>query len=99
MENLNQQLNNHVKHLHEEKQRGDAIEKEITEEKSLYFGSENGKSIDELDKTELARLKEELEELKEKVKERIGEMEASSTLLMLSNDVEPPSVSKANYVN
>lgn len=87
---LNQQLNNLVKQLHEEKQRGDSLEKEVIEEKGLFFGCNHDESIDRVDKIELEKMKEALEELKERVKEQAREMEALSSLLMLSNVIEPP---------
>ena len=100
VEKLNQQLNDQVKQLHDEKLQEDVLEKEITKEKGLFLGGESSKSIDELGETELEKLKEGLEELREKVKERAREMEASSTLLMLSNIIETPTKfhHEANFV-
>ncbi|PON50792.1 MADS-box transcription factor [Trema orientale] len=87
MEKLNQQLNDRVKQLHEEKLRGEALDKGIAEAKGLFLAK---KSTEELGATELTKLKAGLEELRERVKERAGEMEASSILLMLSNNVVGP---------
>ncbi|PON39940.1 MADS-box transcription factor [Parasponia andersonii] len=87
MEKLNQQLNDCVKQLHEEKLRGEALDKGIAEAKGLFFANN---STEELGATELAKLKAGMEELRERVKERVGEMEASSILLMLSNNVVGP---------
>ncbi|PON82358.1 MADS-box transcription factor [Trema orientale] len=99
MEKLNQRLNDCMKQLNDEKLRGESLDVGITEAKGLFLGGNNeSKSIEELRKTELEKLKEALEELRERVKERAGEMEASSTLLMLSSAIELPPKSEAGYV-
>lgn len=80
-EKLNQQLNERVKQLQDEKKRGEALDKEIAAgEKAAPI------DIDDLGYEDLEKLKRSLEELREKVKERVGEIDASSTLLMLSKD-------------
>ncbi|EXC29397.1 Agamous-like MADS-box protein AGL61 [Morus notabilis] len=80
-EKLNQQLNEQVKQLQDEKKRGEALDKEIA-------AGEKAAPIDigDLGFEDLKKLKRSLEELREKGKERVGEIEASSTLLMLSKD-------------
>ncbi|PON72693.1 MADS-box transcription factor [Parasponia andersonii] len=99
LEKLNQQLNDCMNQLNDEKLRGEALDKGVADAKGLFLGGNNeSKSIQELGKTELEKLKEALEELRERVKERAGEMEASSTLLMLSNAIEPPPKLEDDYV-
>ncbi|XP_062093391.1 agamous-like MADS-box protein AGL29 [Humulus lupulus] len=78
-ERMNQLHDSRVKQLGDEKLRGEAIDEEIAK-------GNKGIGIDEMGFEELEKLKEGLEELGEKVKERVVEMEASSTLLMLSNN-------------
>ncbi|KAF4360147.1 hypothetical protein F8388_000016 [Cannabis sativa] len=84
-ETMNELHDNHVKQLSEEKLRGEAIDGEIAKGKGLVIGR-GCKKIDELGFEELEKFKESLDELDDKVKERVMEMEASSTLLMLSNN-------------
>ena len=80
-ERLTEQLNELTKELEEEKKRGDAMDEEIREAKA-----KTNIDLDELGLGGLEALKKSLEDLREKAKERVGEIEASSTLLMLSND-------------
>ncbi|XP_062094923.1 agamous-like MADS-box protein AGL29 [Humulus lupulus] len=88
---LNEQVNEHSMELHYEKEQKSSIEVS-SDEKGLLKKKKQGKSSssssddDDLSESEMMKLKEELESLKEKVKERINVMEASSTLMMLSND-------------
>lgn len=87
VEKLNQQLNELLKQLQAEKKRGELIDKEIEKSKSGFLklkAINPSSNIDELNMRELQKLKKSLEELKEKVNVKTSEIEASSSLLLLS---------------
>ncbi|KAG6692031.1 hypothetical protein I3842_10G092600 [Carya illinoinensis] len=75
---LTQQLNELLKQLHAEKKRGEMLEKE--KEKSGF----KAPIINKLGLQELIELKGSLERLREDIKARVSEMEASSSLLLLA---------------
>ncbi|XP_011011679.1 PREDICTED: agamous-like MADS-box protein AGL61 [Populus euphratica] len=78
LEKLNSQLNDILGKLHYERKRGELLEKAVK-----LKGSEP-KLIGELNLDELRKMKGELEELQEKLRGCVTEMEASSSLLLLS---------------
>lgn len=73
-ERLNQTLNERARLIQEEKKRA----QEVNAFRAAF-------DVDSLPAGELARLKKSLEELRERAKERVVDVEASSTLLLLSN--------------
>ncbi|KAF5472467.1 hypothetical protein F2P56_009184 [Juglans regia] len=75
---LTQQLNELLKQLYDEKKRGEMLEK--AKEKSGY----KAPIINEMGLQELGELKGSLERLREDIKARVNEMEASSSLLLLA---------------
>ena len=78
---LNQQLVDLLKRLQAEKKRGESLEK-ARKAKGLHKCKMP--IINELGLHELEKMKGSLEELREKVKVRVSEMEASSSLLLLA---------------
>ncbi|KAM5587724.1 agamous-like MADS-box protein AGL29 [Rosa sericea] len=80
VERLNQQLADVVKNLEAEKKRGEVIAKALVKAETKW-----GLPIQERSQGELVKLKQSLEELRESVKARESDMEASSSLLLLAN--------------
>ncbi|KAF9684174.1 hypothetical protein SADUNF_Sadunf04G0090300 [Salix dunnii] len=78
LEELNGQLNDALRKLHYERKRGELLEK------AMKLKGSEPKLIGELNLDELQKLKGELEELHGKLRGRVTEMEASSSLLLLS---------------
>ncbi|KAG6777674.1 hypothetical protein POTOM_017502 [Populus tomentosa] len=78
LEKLNSQLNDILRKLHYERKRGELLEK------AMKLKGSEPKLIGELNLDELRKMKGELEELREKLRGRVTEMEASSSLLLLS---------------
>ncbi|CAK7350248.1 unnamed protein product [Dovyalis caffra] len=78
LEKLNNQLNDMLKQLQFKRKTGEMLEKAM---KSKGLKS---KPVDELTLDELQKLKGELEELREKLRGCVTEMEASSSLLLLA---------------
>ena len=88
LEKLNKQLTDLQKQLQYEKKKEEHLNKAM-KAKGIPLDRKN--FIDELSVDELFKFKKDLEELREKVKGRVVEMEASSSLLLLSkkqNDQE-----------
>ncbi|KAF5736313.1 agamous-like MADS-box protein AGL62-like [Tripterygium wilfordii] len=74
VEKLNQKLNNVMKKLDKEKKRGEMLDKAMKKDWKSMLGRD-----------ELMKMKADLEKLQENVKEHVGELEVSSSLLMLAN--------------
>ncbi|KAM1008270.1 hypothetical protein ACFX2J_004727 [Malus domestica] len=81
---LNQQLEDMESQLEAEKKRGLVLDKAVLKAKGLPL---KGKppSFRELSRADLRKMKASLEALRENVKEKASEMEASSSLLLLAN--------------
>ncbi|XVF40168.1 hypothetical protein PTKIN_Ptkin01aG0089900 [Pterospermum kingtungense] len=80
IEKLNQKLNDIMKQMHEEKKRG-----KMLDEKMKACGKHRyGKPISELSLPELLQRMKSMEELRQNLKRRINEIEASASLLLLS---------------
>ncbi|XVF87192.1 hypothetical protein PTKIN_Ptkin18bG0099500 [Pterospermum kingtungense] len=79
---LSQQLNGLLRQIEAEKKRGEVLDKAIKRTKQNKYE----KPIDELDMHELLEMKESLEKLREKLKVWVSEIEASSSLLLLSTN-------------
>lgn len=82
VDNLNQQLAELLKQLEIEKQKGEKLEKDI----KAGGGEKFQKPINELSLDELLDIRESMESLQEKLRSRVNEMEASSSLLLLSEN-------------
>lgn len=80
-EKLNHQLNERMKEFHDKKKRGEELDKEI-----MAGGKAVPEFIGNLGFGYLMKMKRTLQGFRKTVKERVGEIEASSTLLMLSKD-------------
>lgn len=79
IEKENEELLDLIKQLQLEKRRGEILEKEMkSKEESI--------KIEDLNFDELLKLKESLEKLRENVKIKASELEASSSLLLLANE-------------
>ncbi|KAJ4703825.1 Agamous-like MADS-box protein [Melia azedarach] len=79
VEKLSQQLTDLLQELHVEKKRGEALDRDI--KANAMFRNKN--SIDDLNLDELLKMKASLEVLRENLKGRVNEMEASASLLLL----------------
>ncbi|WRX27562.1 Transcription factor [Theobroma cacao] len=82
VEKLSQQLNDLLKQIQAEKKRGEMLDKEI----KASGKHKCQKPVNELSLDELLQMKQSMEELREKLKGRVSEIEASSSLLLLSNN-------------
>ncbi|XP_022720943.1 agamous-like MADS-box protein AGL29 [Durio zibethinus] len=82
VEKLGQQLNGLLKQLQAEKKGGDMVDKAI----KAIGKHEYGKPINELNMHELLEMKQSMEKLRENLKLRVSEIEASSSLLLLSTN-------------
>ncbi|GLU22704.1 hypothetical protein SLE2022_387600 [Rubroshorea leprosula] len=82
VDNLNQQLAELLKQLEIEKQKAEKLEKEI----KAGGGEKFQKPVNELSLDELLDMRESMESLQEKLRSRVNEMEASSSLLLLSEN-------------
>lgn len=81
VEKLTQQLNESLKQLHEEKKRGAMLDKQKKARgMNLYE-----KPVNQLTMAEAMKVMESMKELHKKIVMRRNEMEASSSLLLLSN--------------
>lgn len=78
LEKLNKQLNDLLKQLQIQKKKGEMLEKAI-KAKGL-----KPRPIDDLEVADLLKMKEALVGLRENLRQRVSEMEASSSLLLLS---------------
>ncbi|CAN6689537.1 unnamed protein product [Malus baccata var. baccata] len=81
---LNQQLEDMESQLEAEKKRGLVLDKAVLKAKGLPLKSKPP-SFRELSRTDLRKMKASLEALRENVKEKASEVEASSSLLLLAN--------------
>lgn len=81
-EKLSQQLNDILKEVEAENKRGEKLDKAIEASGKHKYG----KPIDELNIHELLEMKESMEKLRENLKVRVSEIEASSSLLILSSN-------------
>ncbi|XVF27356.1 hypothetical protein REPUB_Repub14bG0100500 [Reevesia pubescens] len=79
-----EKLNDLVKQLQAEKKRGDMLEKAV--KASGKQKQKFQKPINELNLNELLEKKKSMEELRENLKRRVNEIEASFALLLLSNN-------------
>ncbi|KAJ8761925.1 hypothetical protein K2173_006527 [Erythroxylum novogranatense] len=85
MDKLNKQLNGTLRELEVEKKKGEILQKMMTwNEKRLP--AEKANPIDEPNLEELLKMKMSLEVLQEILRTRVSEMEASSSLLLLSRN-------------
>ncbi|XP_022724568.1 agamous-like MADS-box protein AGL29 [Durio zibethinus] len=82
VEKLSQRLNDLLKQLEAEKKRGEMLDKAIKANGKRKYE----KPINELNLHELLEMKQSMEELRENLKGRVNEIEASSSLLLLSNN-------------
>ncbi|KAG5247618.1 MADS-box family protein [Salix suchowensis] len=78
LEKLNGQLSDALRKLHYERKRGELLDK------AMKLKGSEPRLIGELNLDELQKLKGELEELRGKLRGSVTEMEASSSLLLLS---------------
>lgn len=83
VDKLNRKLTDLLKQFEAEKKRGEMIEKAM---KAKGVGKA---PINELSLHEVEELKGSLEELRENIKARVSEMEASSSLLLLAKETSP----------
>ncbi|GMI85980.1 AGAMOUS-like 29 [Hibiscus trionum] len=79
---LSRQLNTIVKRLHAKTKQGEVLREAARASRQEFT---HQKPINELNREELLEMKKSMEKLREKVKSRISEIEASSSLLLLSN--------------
>ncbi|XWS19817.1 hypothetical protein CRYUN_Cryun31cG0049000 [Craigia yunnanensis] len=79
---LSQQLNDLLKQLQAEKNRGEMLDKAIKANGKHKYE----KPINELNMHELLEMKQSMEELRVNLKVRVSEIEASSSLLLLSSN-------------
>ncbi|XVF25501.1 hypothetical protein REPUB_Repub13aG0218100 [Reevesia pubescens] len=82
VEKLRQQLNDIVKQLQAEKKRGEMLDEAFKASGKHKYQ----KPIKELSLHELLEMKQSMEELHKNLKRRVSEIEASSSLLLLSNN-------------
>ncbi|OMO66582.1 hypothetical protein CCACVL1_21076 [Corchorus capsularis] len=83
VQKLSQELNELTKQVQAEKKKGEMLAKAIKAASGKQYKPE--KPIKELTLDELFEKKKSLEELREKLQGRVNEIEASSSLLLLSN--------------
>ncbi|XWS15951.1 hypothetical protein CRYUN_Cryun34aG0045600 [Craigia yunnanensis] len=82
VEKLSQQLNDLLKQLQAEKKRGEMLDKAIKASRKHKYE----KPINELNLHELLEMKQSMEELRQNLKVRVIEIDASSFLLLLSSN-------------
>ncbi|KAH7568599.1 hypothetical protein ACOSP7_011604 [Xanthoceras sorbifolium] len=87
VQDLNQQLTDLLKQLQMEKQRGEELDKALKADQATC---KYRKPINQLDWDELLEMKTSLENLREKLKGRVSEIEASSSLLLLNKGAHEP---------
>ncbi|XVE51597.1 hypothetical protein DITRI_Ditri02bG0054400 [Diplodiscus trichospermus] len=81
---LKQQLDCLLEQIEAEKKRGEVLEEAL---KASGKDKVDEKSLNELNREELLEMMKSMRKLREKLKERASEIEASSALLLLSSDI------------
>ncbi|KAF8031094.1 hypothetical protein BT93_D0322 [Corymbia citriodora subsp. variegata] len=81
-DNLNQQLLDLLKRLNAEEKRGEMLEKALKTKRA----AKGQPPIDQLGLPELGELKSSLEDLREKLRDRMNDIEAISSLLLLAEN-------------
>ncbi|KAK8978461.1 hypothetical protein V6N11_008771 [Hibiscus sabdariffa] len=79
---LNRQLNTMLKRLQAKTKQGEVLREAV---RASCQELTHQKPVNELNRDELLEMKESMEKLREKIKGRVSEIEASSSLLLLSN--------------